>query len=111
MKTLAITWLAALAAGLSAPALAQPAAPHQHGQPAAAGESPEPGGQKAGTGAGSCDCCAMMTEMMQKMRAMDQHASQAGPRTTTGMMPSPASPAPPSAQGDAEHRHEDKPRD
>ena len=110
MKTLAIATLAALAVGLSTPALAQPASPHQHGQTGAPAEKPQAGPHKGMQGAGdACDCCEMMKEMMQMMRTMHQHAGEQGMKMDR--MQSHGSPpqgsTPPGAD---EHQHEDKPK-
>ena len=112
MRTLAIIWLAALAAGISTPALAQPAAsPHQHGQPAAPAQKPESAQRKDMQGADRpCDCCEMMKQMMQMMRTMHQHSGERGMKMDMMQMPGspPQASAPPAA---AEHQHENKPRD
>jgi hypothetical protein len=110
MRTSAILWLAALAAGISTPAPAQPvASPHQHGQPAATGQSPQAGQHQGSPGAdGRCDCCEMMKQMMQMMRTMHQHSGERGMKMD--MMQSPGSPPQGSAPAGAEHQHEDKPR-
>ena len=112
MKTLAITWLAALAAGISTPAPAQPAAaPHQHGQPAAPAQGAAAGPQKGMQDTDRpCDCCAMMQQMMQMMRTMHQRSGAGGMKMD--MMRSPGSPPQGSAPpGGAEHQHQDKPQD
>ena len=113
MRTLAIMWLAALAAGISTPAPAQPAAaPHQHGKPAVPAQGAEASQHKGMQGVdGHCDCCEMMKQMMQMMqmmRTMHQHSGERGMKMD--MMQSPGVPpqgsAPPAG---AEHQHEDKP--
>ena len=111
MKTLAIATLAALAAGISTPAPAQPAAaPHQHGQPAVAAQGAKASQHKGMPGADQpCDCCETMKQMMQMMRTMQQQSGERGMKMD--MMQSPGSSqqgsAPPAG---AEHQHEDKPR-
>lgn len=111
MRKLTIMWLAALAAGMSTPALAQPAAsPHQHGQPAAPAQGAEASPHKGMRGAdGRCDCCEMMNQMMQMMRTMHQQSGERGMKMD--MMQPPGSPpqgaVPPAG---AEHQHDDKPR-
>ena len=111
MKTLAIATLAALAAGISTPAPAQPAAaPHQHGQSAVPVQGPEAGQHKGMQGADRpCDCCEMMKQMMQMMRTMHQHSGERGMKMDMMQSPgsSPQGSAPPAG---AEHQHEDKPR-
>lgn len=111
MRTSAITWLAALAAGISAPAAAQPAAaPRQHGQPAFPAQGAAAAQHKEMQGADRpCDCCEMMEQMMQMMRTMHQHSGERGMKMDMMQSPGPApqGSAPPSA---AEHQHEDKPR-
>jgi hypothetical protein len=115
MKTLPLLWLAALAGGMSAPALAQPAAaPHQHAQPAAPAQGAQAGQHKEMQGTDArCDCCEMMKQMkqmMQMMRTMHQHSGERGMKMDMMQSPGPApqGSAPPAA---AEHQHEDKPRD
>ena len=107
MRTLAIMWLAALAAGISAPALAQStASPHQRGQPAAPAQTPQAGPHKGMQhGDGRCDCCEMMKEMM---RMMHHHSGQPGMKID--MMQAPDSPPQGSAPPRAGQQQEDKPR-
>lgn len=105
-------WLAALAAGISTPAPAQPAAaPLRQGQPSVPAQGAGAAQHKELMAADRpCDCCDMMKQMMQMMRTMHQHSGERGMKMD--MMQSPGSPpqgaAPPREAG---HEHQDKPRD